>query len=242
MGAEFESLVRHCKARAAELSKSIEKGPPGIQLGKTSRTTISRYSSLASEIIDDQLELAHLQAEVELHEMEQQAEAKAAERRRQAEAETAERRRQAEAETAERRRQAEADAVERQRQLDAEEMERQNALARARDKVELFKKLAEIQAKFRKQQSLGSQHSVRSSQKSKSSKASRSIKTEVEQRLGSGFLNFNLGDHTSNVVKPGKTLRAAAEPKEPQNKPKEKDTTKLALTNGAAREPSLHVQ
>ena len=73
VGAEFQSLERHCKAWAAELSKSIEKGPPEIQLGKSSRTTMSRYSSLASEIIEDQLELAHLQAEEELHEMERQA-------------------------------------------------------------------------------------------------------------------------------------------------------------------------
>ena len=73
VGAEFESLVRHCKFRAAELSKSIEKGPPEIQLEKSSRTTMPRHSSLASEIIDDQLELAHLQAEVEPHEMERQA-------------------------------------------------------------------------------------------------------------------------------------------------------------------------
>ena len=41
---------------------------------------MSIYNSLASEIIDDQLELAYLQEEVELHEMERQAEAKAAER------------------------------------------------------------------------------------------------------------------------------------------------------------------
>ena len=116
-------------------------------------------------------------------------------------------------------------------------MKRQNALARARDKVKLFKKQAEIQAKLRKQQSMGSQYSVRSSRKSKSSKASRSIKAEVEQRLGSGFLNFNLGGHASNVVKPGKTLEAAAEPEEPRNEPKEKETTKLALANGAAWEP-----
>ena len=76
---------------------------------------------------------------------------------------------------------------------------------------------------------MGRQYSVRSSQKSKSNKASRSIKAEVEQRLGSGFLNFNLGDHTSNVVKMGKTSGAAAEPEEPQNEPKKKETTKLAL-------------
>ena len=55
-----------------------------------------------------------------LHEMERQAEVKAAESRRH----VAESRQQ---------------AAERQRQLDAEEMERQNALARARDEVELFK-------------------------------------------------------------------------------------------------------
>ena len=164
VGAEFESLVRHCKARAAELSKSTEKGPPEIQLGKSSSITLSRHSSLASEIIDDQLELAHLQAEVELHEMERQAEADEAERRRQLEAE-------------------------------ADEAERQNALARARDKVKLFKKQAEIQAKLHKQQSMGSRYSVRSSQKSKFSKAYLSIKAEVEQRLGSRFLNFNLGGH-----------------------------------------------
>ena len=137
MGAEFESLVRHCKARAAEISKSIEKGPPEIQLGKSSCTTMYRHSSLASEIIDNQLELAHLQAEVELYEMERQA----AESRRQAEAKAAESRRQAEAK---RRRKAETDAAERRRQLDAEGMERQNALARARDKLKLLKKQAEI--------------------------------------------------------------------------------------------------
>ena len=73
VGAEFESLVRLCKAWAAELSKSTEKEPLEIQLGKSSRTTMSMYNSLASEIIDDQLELAYLQAEVELHEMERQA-------------------------------------------------------------------------------------------------------------------------------------------------------------------------
>ena len=92
---------------------------------------------------------------------------------------------------------------------------------------------------MRKQQSMGSQYSVRSSQKSKSSKASRSIKAEVEQQLGSGFLNFNLGGHTSNVVKMGKTWGAAAEPEEPQNEPKEKETTKLSQANGAAWETSL---
>ena len=167
VGAEFESLVKHCKARAAELSKSIEKGPLEIQLGKSSHNTMSRYSSLDSEIKDNQLELAHLQAEAELHEMERQAaesrrqaEAKVVQSRRQAEADetkVAERRRQAEADEAKKRRQAEADAAERQRQLDAEEMKRQNALARTRDKVKLFKKHAEIQAKLRKQQSMGSQ-------------------------------------------------------------------------------------
>ena len=116
-----------------------------------------------------------------------------------------------------------------ERQAETDEMERKNALARARDKVKLFKNQTEIQAKLRKQQSMGSQYSETSSQKSKSSKASRSIKAEVEQRLGSGFLNFNLGGHTSNIVKLGKTSGAAAEPEEPQNRPKEKETTKLAL-------------
>ena len=94
---------------------------------------------------------------------------------------------------------------------------------------------------MRKQQSMGSQYSVRSSRKSKSSKASRSIKAKVEQRLVSEFLKFNLGGHTSNVVKLGKTSGAAAEPEEPQNKLKEKEPTKLALANGAAWEPSLCV-
>ena len=63
----------------------------------------------------------------------------------------------------------------------------------------------------------------------------------MEQRLGSGFLKFNLGGHTSNVLKMGKKSGAAAEPEEPQNEPKEKETTKLALGNGAAWEPSLRV-
>ena len=63
----------------------------------------------------------------------------------------------------------------------------------------------------------------------------------MEQRLGSGFINFNLGGHTSNIVKMGKTSGAAAEPEEPQNEPTEKETTKLTLANGAAQEPSLRV-
>ena len=79
-------------------------------------------------------------------------------------------------------------------------------VGRAREKVKLFKKQAEMQAKLRKQQSMGSQYSVRSARKSKSSIASRSIKAEVEQRLGSGFLSFNLGGHTSNVVKWGEDI------------------------------------
>ena len=36
-------------------------------------------------------------------------------------------------------------------------------------------------------------------------------------------------------------MGTAAEPEEPRNEPKEKETTKLALANGAAWEPSLRV-
>ena len=77
---------------------------------------------------------------------------------------------------------------------------------------------------------MGSQYSVRSSRKSKSSKASRSIKAEVEQWLGSGFINFNLGGHTSNVVKLGKTSGTAVEPEEPQNESKEKRNHKIGAS------------
>ena len=78
-----------------------------IQLGKSSRSAATRRSklssSLTSEIIDGELELAQLQADAEV-----------------------------------------------------EEIERQAAIDRARDKVKLFKKQAQIQAKLPKQQSLAS--------------------------------------------------------------------------------------
>ena len=48
-----------------------------------------------------------------------------------------------------------------------------------------------------------------------------------------------LEDSTSEKSLRLKASRAAAEPEEPQNEPKEKETTKLALANGAAWEPSL---
>ena len=112
-----------------------------------------------------------------------QDEAKAAERRRQAVAEAEESRQQADAGAAkwlrqdeERRQQAE----ERQCQLEVVKLKWQNALASAEDKVKLFKKQAEIQAKLRKQQSMASQYSKKSSQKYKFSKTSRSMEAKVE--------------------------------------------------------------
>ena len=86
VGAGFESLVRQCKARGDEIfkSKSRTSKPPTIQLGKSSRSAATRRSklssSLTSEIINDELELAQLQADAEVEEMERQAAIDRAER------------------------------------------------------------------------------------------------------------------------------------------------------------------
>ena len=75
----FESLVRQCKARGDEMfkSKGRTSKPPTIQLGKSSRSAATRRSklssSLTSEIISDELELAQLQADAEVKEKERQA-------------------------------------------------------------------------------------------------------------------------------------------------------------------------
>ena len=79
VGAGFESLVRQCKARGDEIfnSKGRTSKPSTIQLGKSSRSAATRRSklssSLISEIIDDKLELAQLQTDAEVEEMERQA-------------------------------------------------------------------------------------------------------------------------------------------------------------------------
>ena len=78
VGAGFESLVRQCKARGDEMfkSKGRTSKPPTIQLGKSSRSAATwrskLSSSLTSEIIDDELKLAQLQADAEVEEMERQ--------------------------------------------------------------------------------------------------------------------------------------------------------------------------
>ena len=79
VGAGFESLVRQCKTRGDEMFKFKGRTSklPTIQVGKSSRSAATRCSklssSLISEIIDDELELAQLQADAEVEEMERQA-------------------------------------------------------------------------------------------------------------------------------------------------------------------------
>ena len=79
MGAGFESLVRQCKARRDEMFKSEGRTSkfPTIQLGKRFLLAANRCSklslSLTSKIIDNELELAQLQADAEVEEMERQA-------------------------------------------------------------------------------------------------------------------------------------------------------------------------
>ena len=79
VGAGFESLVRQCKACGDEMFKSKGRTSkfPTIQLGKSSRSAATRRSklssSLTSEIIDNELELAQLQANAEVEEIERQA-------------------------------------------------------------------------------------------------------------------------------------------------------------------------
>ena len=73
IASEFESLVGHCKDRAKNLVDSRESDftPTNIQLGKSSRSGGSRRSriSRASEIIQEELELAQLDAEFEAAEI-----------------------------------------------------------------------------------------------------------------------------------------------------------------------------
>ena len=76
VAAGFESLVRQCKARGDEMfkSKGRTSKPPTIQLGKSSRSVITRRSKLSlsftSEITNNELELAQLQADAKVEEME----------------------------------------------------------------------------------------------------------------------------------------------------------------------------
>ena len=74
VGAGFESLVRQCRGDDIFKSKGRTSKPLTIQLGKSSRSAATRRSklgsSLISEIIDDELELAQLQADAEVEEME----------------------------------------------------------------------------------------------------------------------------------------------------------------------------
>ena len=149
VGAGFESLVRQCKARGDEIfnSKGRTSKPPTIQLGKSSRSAATRRSklslSLISEIIDDELELAQLQADAEVEEMERQAAIARDEMERQAAMAREE--------------------MERQAAMARDEMEKQAAIDRARDKAKVFKKQAQSQAKICKQQSLASNYSKQSS-------------------------------------------------------------------------------
>ena len=139
IASEFESLVGHCKDRARNLVDSRESDftPPNIQLGKRSRSggsrrsRISRATSYASEIIQEELELAQLEAEFEAAEIKARVERARIEANAKAEIEKAAR------------------------------------------NAEIAKKKAQIKAKIRKQQSLGSDCSGRSSRmSSRSSKFS----------------------------------------------------------------------
>ena len=75
---DFEALVLLCKSRAEKLAKNRSK-PPSIQLGKSSQQSIGKCTSIASEILDDELELVKLQADAK-------AEAEAAKAKAEAEA------------------------------------------------------------------------------------------------------------------------------------------------------------
>ena len=196
VGAGFKSLVRQCKARGDEIfkSKGRTSKPTTIQLGKSSRSSATRRSkltsSLISEIIDDELELAQLQADAEVDEMERQAAIDRAERQ---------------ADMAR-------DEMERQAAMARDEMERQAAIDRARDKAKVFKKQAQIQAKIRKQQSLASnyseQSSKRSSRHSKSSKLS-TFRKELDRRLGLGSGEIKKEVPSTTAFAPGITVGVA---------------------------------
>ena len=131
VGAKFEFLVRQCKARGDEIfkSKGCMSKPPTIQLGKSSQSAATRRSKLSSsvtsEIIDDELELAQLQADAEVEEMERQAAMARDEMERQAAIDRAER--QA-AIRAERQAAMARDKIERQAAMAKDEMERQKLL------------------------------------------------------------------------------------------------------------------
>ena len=79
MGAGFESLIRQYKPRGDEMFKSKGRTSkfPTIQLGKSSQSAATRRSTLTSsltfKIIDYELELAQVQPDAEVEEMEMQA-------------------------------------------------------------------------------------------------------------------------------------------------------------------------
>ena len=69
---DFEALVLLCKSRAEKLAKNRSK-PPSIQLGKSSQQSIGKCTSIASEILDDELELVKLQADAKAAKAEAEA-------------------------------------------------------------------------------------------------------------------------------------------------------------------------
>ena len=111
IGGDFEALVLLCKSRSEELAKNRSK-PPSIQLGKSSQS-IGKSITIASEIIDDELELVKLQADAKAAEAERQAKLKAEAAKAKAEAE-------AEAEAAKAR--AEAEILKKQAQIKAKQL------------------------------------------------------------------------------------------------------------------------
>ena len=69
---DIEALVLLCKSRAEKLAKNRSK-PPSIQLGKSSQQSIGKCISIASEILDDELELVKLQADAKAAKAEAEA-------------------------------------------------------------------------------------------------------------------------------------------------------------------------
>ena len=185
VGAGFESLVRQCKVRGDEIFKS--KGrmskPPTIQLGKSSWSAATRRSKLSSsltfEIINDELELAQLQAVTEVEEMERQAAIDRAER-------------QAAMARDEMERQA---AIDRARDK-AKVFKKQSQIqAKIRKQQSLASNYSE-------------QSSKRSSRHSKSSKLSTFCK-ELDQRLGLGSSEIKKDIPSTTAFAPGITIGAA---------------------------------
>ena len=179
---DFEALVLLCKSRAEKLAKNRSK-PPSIQLGKSSQQSIGKCTSIASEILDDKLELVKLQADAKAA----KAEAEAAKAKAEAEAEAAKAKAEAEAEAEAANARAEAEIIKKQAQIRAKRLKQSVGTGSHRS---------------------GSS-SRSSSRKSERKSLFPSLIEDTDRRLTIGSLEWGLKNSFSKARRPGSPVGAA---------------------------------